>query len=87
MTDDDLDAMLAAGPRPRRPAGNECATGWALKQLDPGTADKVRTAIDYGVPGEDIADALRRRGLDVTRMSVDRHARGGCTRCADKGTA
>ncbi len=87
MTDDDLDALLAAGPRPRKPAGNECATGWALRELPDTTAEKFRQAMAYNVDPNELAEAFKARGLDVSRLSIERHARGGCNRCADKAAA
>ena len=87
MSDDDLDLLLAAGPRPRKPAGNECHTGWALHQLDAATADKFRQAMAYNVDPIDLAAAFKARGLVVSHLSIDRHTRGGCNRCADKGAA
>lgn len=85
MTHDDLDELLAAGPRPKRPAGNECATGFALRQLDEATAEKFRKAFAYNVDPDALDAAFKARGIDYTSpLSVARHARGGCNRCAEK---
>lgn len=81
-TDDDLDALLAVGPRP---GAKECATGWALQRLDPDTAAKFRQLMDNNVPGRDIAAAFERRGFPwATPQSVTRHAAGSCRNCPDR---
>jgi hypothetical protein len=87
MPDDDLDLLLAAGPRPKTPAGNECATGWALRELPDATADKFRQAMSYNVDPVELAAAFKARGLAVSHLSISRHTRGGCNRCADKAAA
>ncbi len=85
MSDDDLDALLAPGPRP---SGKECATGWALQRLDPTTAEKFRTAMAYNVNPDDLAAAFASRGYPwATPMSIRRHAQGGCRICADRQAA
>ncbi len=81
-TDDDLDALLAIGPRP---GAKECATGWALQRLDAATADKFRQLFLNNVRHKDIADAFERRGYpQATAQSVGRHIAGDCRNCPDK---
>ncbi len=81
-TDDDLDALLAIGPRP---GAKECATGWALRRLDPATADKFRQLMANNVPARDIAAAFDRRGLGwASDQSVTRHIAGDCRNCPDR---
>lgn len=85
MSDDDLDALIAPGPRP---SGKECATGWSLQRLDPATAEKFRTAIAYNVDKHDLHAAFVKRGLPwATPESIARHAKGQCRTCADRQAA
>ncbi len=79
---DDLDALLAAGPRP---GAKECATGWALQRLDASEAEKFRQLMAYNVPARDIAAAFARRGLGLVGISsISKHAGGGCRNCPDR---
>ncbi len=81
-TDDDLDALLAEGPRP---GAKECATGWALQQLPPETAAKFRALMANNIRGAEIEAAFRRRGITCVGVtSITKHAGGGCRNCADK---
>lgn len=81
----DLDSLLAA---PARPGGKECSTGWAIQQMTPEDAAKVRAILARGINREQaraLAAAFASRDLAVASPeSIVRHANGICRVCAER---
>jgi hypothetical protein len=74
---DDLDELLAS---PARPGPNVCHVCWALDQLDPVTADKMRQVLDrHDITSTRVRVAFRTR-LDFVpgESAITRHRREGC---------
>ncbi len=82
IDDSDLALLLARGPQP---GARECATGWALRQLHPDTAEKFRLLFANRAPHKDLAAAFAARGFSqATAQSIGRHMAGDCRNCPDR---
>ena len=78
--DSDLDVLAAT---PARPGSKECSVCWALTQLTPETAVKMRAVLDNNnAAAPDVVKAFAKRvEFSIGRDSIVRHRQGVRASC------